>query len=109
MSDVRVFQSRNSVGVRGIAMADTDSVISMAVIEHVDALRPSAAHLKRWWLNGARRRHCGRRGEIALTMRRSARRPSFDERYEFLKAHEQFVLTVTEYGYGKRSSSSTSV
>ncbi|WP_287086947.1 DNA gyrase C-terminal beta-propeller domain-containing protein, partial [Mesorhizobium sp.] len=28
-----------------------------------------------------------------------------DERYEFLKAHEQFVLTVTEYGYGKRSSS----
>ncbi|WP_287112829.1 DNA gyrase C-terminal beta-propeller domain-containing protein, partial [Mesorhizobium sp.] len=28
-----------------------------------------------------------------------------DERYELLKAHEQFVLTVTEYGYGKRSSS----
>src|SRR5690606_30245547 len=27
------------------------------------------------------------------------------ERYEFLRAHEQFVLTVTEYGYGKRSSS----
>ncbi len=28
-----------------------------------------------------------------------------DERYDFLRAHEQFVLTVTEFGYGKRSSS----
>ena len=28
-----------------------------------------------------------------------------DDRYEFLRNHEQFVLTVTEYGYGKRSSS----
>src|SRR5690606_16911225 len=27
------------------------------------------------------------------------------ERYEYLKGHEQFVLTVTEFGYGKRSSS----
>ncbi|TJV07851.1 MAG: DNA gyrase subunit A, partial [Mesorhizobium sp.] len=35
VSDVRVFQSRNSVGVRGIAMAETDRVISMSVIEHV--------------------------------------------------------------------------
>ena len=32
VSDVRVFQSRNSVGVRGISMADTDRVISMSVI-----------------------------------------------------------------------------
>ena len=37
VSDVRVFQSRNSVGVRGISMADSDRVISMSVIAHVDA------------------------------------------------------------------------
>ena len=28
-----------------------------------------------------------------------------DERYEYLKEHEQFVLTVSEKGFGKRSSS----
>jgi DNA gyrase subunit A len=48
VSDVRVFQSRNSVGVRGISMADTDRVISMSVIAHVDAdASERAAYLKR--------------------------------------------------------------
>ena len=42
VSDVRVFQSRNSVGVRGISMADSDRVISMSVIAHVDATPRSA-------------------------------------------------------------------
>ena len=44
--------------------------------------------------------------EIALTNEEVGEEAELsDERYEFLKAHEQFVLTVTEYGYGKRSSS----
>ncbi|MCV3241642.1 DNA gyrase subunit A [Mesorhizobium sp. ZC-5] len=108
VSDVRVFQSRNSVGVRGISMADSDRVISMAVIEHVDA-EPSerAAYLKR--SANERRLAAGASGEeeeIALTNEEVGEETDLsDERYEFLKQHEQFVLTVTEYGYGKRSSS----
>jgi DNA gyrase subunit A len=108
VSDVRVFQSRNSVGVRGISMADSDRVISMAVIEHVDA-EPSqrAAYLKR--SANERRLATGASGEeeeIALTNEEVGEEADLsDERYEFLKQHEQFVLTVTEYGYGKRSSS----
>ncbi|RWE65113.1 DNA gyrase subunit A, partial [Mesorhizobium sp.] len=48
VSDVRVFQSRNSVGVRGISMAETDRIISMSIIEHVDASPAErAAYLKR--------------------------------------------------------------
>ncbi len=44
--------------------------------------------------------------EIALTNEEVGEEADLsDERYEFLKQHEQFVLTVTEYGYGKRSSS----
>ena len=44
--------------------------------------------------------------EIALTNEEVGEEADLsDERYEFLKAREQFVLTVTEYGYGKRSSS----
>ncbi|MER9442133.1 DNA gyrase subunit A [Mesorhizobium sp. M0340] len=109
VSHVRVFQSRNSVGVRGIAMADGDRVISMAVIEHVDAPPAErAAYLKRVV---AERRlaadiAAGEEEEIQLTNEEVGEEAELsDERYEFLKAHEQFVLTVTEYGYGKRSSS----
>ncbi|MBZ9988515.1 DNA gyrase subunit A [Mesorhizobium sp. BH1-1-5] len=108
VSDVRVFQSRNSVGVRGITMADTDRIISMSVIENVDASPAErAAYLKR---AAAERRLAadttGEEEEIALTNEEVGEEAELsEERYEFLKAHEQLVLTVTEYGYGKRSSS----
>ncbi len=105
VSDVRVFQSRNSVGVRGISMADTDRVISMSVIAHVDAdASERAAYLKR--SVAERRLLTGEDEEIALTNEEVGEETDLsDERFEFLKAREQFVLTVTEYGYGKRSSS----
>ncbi|TPM37123.1 DNA gyrase subunit A [Mesorhizobium sp. B2-3-4] len=109
VGDVRVFQSRNSVGVRGITMAETDRIISMSVIENVDAPPAErAAYLKR---AAAERRlaagiAAGEEEEIALTNEEVGEETELsDERYEFLKAHEQYVLTVTEYGYGKRSSS----
>ncbi len=48
----------------------------------------------------------GEEEEIALTNEDVGEEAQLsDERYEELKAHEQFVLTVTEFGYGKRSSS----
>ena len=48
VSDVRVFQSRNSVGVRGISMADNDRAISMSILDHVEASPAErAAYLKR--------------------------------------------------------------
>ncbi|MBZ9677066.1 DNA gyrase subunit A [Mesorhizobium sp. ES1-1] len=109
VGDVRVFQSRNSVGVRGITMAETDRIISMSVIENVDASPAErAAYLKR---AAAERRlaagiAAGEEEEIALTNEEVGEETELsDERYEFLKAHEQYVLTVTEFGYGKRSSS----
>jgi DNA gyrase subunit A len=109
VDDVRVFQSRNSVGVRGISMADGDRVISMAIIEHVEASPAErAAYLKR---SVAERRlaagvAAGEDEDIALTNEDVGEEADIaEERYQFLGEHEQFVLTVTEYGYGKRSSS----
>lgn len=109
VDDVRVFQSRNSVGVRGISMGDGDRVISMAVIEHVEASPAErAAYLKR---SVAERRlaagiAAGEDEDIALTNEEVGEEADISEdRYQFLTQHEQFVLTVTEYGYGKRSSS----
>ena len=37
VTDVRIFKGRNSTGVRGIRLADGDSVVSMSVIRHFEA------------------------------------------------------------------------
>lgn len=107
VSDVRVFAGRNSVGVRGISMAEGDRAISMTIIEHVDASPAErAAYLKRAAVERRLVSGNGDDEEIALTNEEVGEDAQIDdERYEFLKAHEQFVLTVTEFGYGKRSSS----
>ncbi len=105
VDDVRVFQSRNSVGVRGISMADGDRVISMAIIEHVEASPAErAAYLKQ--AVAERKMSGAEEDDIALTNEDVGETTDLSaERYEELKAHEQMVLTVSEYGYGKRSSS----
>jgi DNA gyrase subunit A len=107
VSDVRVFAGRNSVGVRGISMVEGDRAISMTIIEHVDASPAErAAYLKRAAVERRLLSGNGDDEEIALTNEEVGDDAQIDdERYEFLKEHEQFVLTVTEFGYGKRSSS----
>lgn len=105
VSDVRVFSGRDSVGVRGINMADNDRAISMTILEHVEAdPGERSAYLKR--AVSERRAAGGEADDVILTNEEVSEDAQLsDERYEFLKVHEQFVLTMTEYGYGKRSSS----
>jgi DNA gyrase subunit A len=105
VDDVRVFAGRSSTGVRGITMGEDDRAISMTILEHVNA-DPSerAAYLKR--AVNERKAAGADEDDIALTNEEIAEEAQLsDERYEFLRQHEQFVLTVTEFGYGKRSSS----
>jgi DNA gyrase subunit A len=110
VTKVRVFQSRGSQGVKGIQLEEGDRAISMAILEHVEATPDErAAYLKR---ATAERRAVsaeeaeGEEEEIALTNEEVGEETDLaEDRYAFMKAHEQFVLTVTEYGYGKRSSS----
>jgi DNA gyrase subunit A len=105
VDDVRVFAGRNSIGVRGINLGDSDRIISMTIVGHVDA-EPweRAAYLKR--AANERRLTTGEAEEIALVGEEVTEEGQLtDERYEELKAREQFVLTVSEKGYGKRSSS----
>ncbi|MCO6050678.1 DNA gyrase subunit A [Mesorhizobium sp. RP14(2022)] len=110
VSDVRVFAGRNSIGVRGIALAKNDRAISMTILTHVDASPAErAAYLKQ----AAAERKAAEPSEsedaedaVTLTNEDVAEETDLSPaRYEELKAREQFVLTVTEYGYGKRSSS----
>nr|WP_325251967.1 DNA gyrase subunit A [Amylibacter sp.] len=96
VTDVRVFKGRDSTGVRGIRLADGDSVVSMAVIRHVDASPDErAAYFK------MRRAVTG---EDAGEVEDSGSATISQERYAELGALEQWILTVTSGGYGKRSS-----
>lgn len=105
VDEVRVFAGRNSIGVRGLTLADSDRLISMTIVAHVDA-EPweRAAYLKR---SAAERRALGvDEDDIALVGEEvGAEGELSEERYQELKAREQFVLTVSEKGFGKRSSS----
>ncbi|WP_242222952.1 DNA gyrase subunit A [Shinella zoogloeoides] len=105
VDDVRVFAGRNSVGVRGITLGNGDRIISMTIVKHVDA-EPweRAAYLKR---SAAERRASGVDEEdIALVGEDVGEVGDLsDERYQLLREQEQFVLTVSQKGYGKRSSS----
>lgn len=106
VTDVRVFAGRNSIGVRGINLAEGDKVISMAILHHVEAdAAERAAYLKR---SIAERRAQGAddADDIVVVGEDVENETELnEERYHELKAREQTVLTVSEYGYGKRSSS----
>ncbi len=108
VTDVRVFTGRTSMGVRGIALDSDDKVISMSILRHVDATSEErAAYLKR---ASALRRGTGAEVEVAAsdaeeTAADVANIELGEERYVELSAAEQFVLTLSERGYGKRSSS----
>jgi DNA gyrase subunit A len=87
-TDVREFQSRTATGVRGVALLRGDAVISLSVLRGFDATTEERdAYLKAApWKEGER--------EITLSSERMA---------EF-EAAEEFILTVTANGFGKRTS-----
>ena len=106
VSDVRVFAGRNSIGVRGINLGEGDKVISMAILEHVEATPAErSAYLKR---AVAERRAAGNDSDdVTISDEEEATGDAelSDARYNELSQHEQMLLTVSQFGYGKRSSS----
>jgi DNA gyrase subunit A len=103
VTDVRVFQGRTSMGVRGIALPENDKLISLTILRHMDAdAEERAAYLRR--ANAVRRggaeEETGTDNEDA-----SGAIELGEQRYVAMSASEQFVLTISENGYGKRSSS----
>jgi len=105
VTDVRVFQGRTSVGVRGITLAQGDTVISLSILRHVEATADErAAYLRR--ANAVRRGINGEGEEPAADAEEASGAIELGEqRYVEMSAAEQFVLTLSERGYGKRTSS----
>ncbi|MEK7244689.1 MAG: DNA gyrase subunit A, partial [Pseudomonadota bacterium] len=104
VGDIRVFAGRTSTGVRGIKLADGDYVISMSLLRHVkfgteerDAYLRLAAQRRR--AEGMEEAAAGENGDgtpapVKLSEARATE----------LAATEEFILSVTENGFGKRSS-----
>jgi len=105
VDEVRVFKGRDSMGVRGIALAEGDSVISLAILREFEASgEERAAYLK------MRRAMAGETGEEPVVEPEGEAPPVAEaalstSRYAEMSAAEQIILTVSENGYGKRSSS----
>ncbi|KMO29783.1 DNA gyrase subunit A [Methylobacterium variabile] len=108
VTDVRVFKGRDSTGVRGINLGKNDHVISMTILRHFEASpEERQAYLKR---ANADRRATGEAIELPAAPEPEAEEAaaSIDleqDRYIAMGAAEQFVLTLSERGYGKRTSS----
>jgi len=104
VDDVRVFQGRSSMGVRGINLGKDDRVISLAILRHVDVTSDErTAYLK------MRRAVAGESADdVAETEAEEGTANAVQlstERYIELSAAEQVVLTVSVNGFGKRTSS----
>jgi DNA gyrase subunit A len=102
--DVRVFASRASTGVRGMKFRGDDEVISMTIVRHVDCDSEERKNYLK--VQSARRRAIGAEsgeGDEDLVTDPTQLGLS-EERYAVMLAAEQFILTVTENGYGKRTS-----
>lgn len=87
--EVREFQSRNSTGVRGMRLAAGDEVISLSILHRVGTTseeRETYVRFAPW--------KAEKDGEHGLPL----------DRFEELRAKEQFILTVCANGYGKLSS-----
>jgi len=110
VGDVRVFKGRDSTGVRGITLGEGEKVISMSILRHFEAT-PAERNTFLKQYGAIRRAQTGdgveadvatsadeaedEGGEVALSV----------ERYAEMDANQQFVLTLTELGFGKISSS----
>ncbi len=103
VDDVRVFASRASTGVRGMKLIGDDEVMSMSVLKHAKAeIDKRDAYLKE---AAARRRAAGLateddKVEVESTSNTTLTAEEFDK----MAADEEFILTLTSAGYGKRTS-----
>ena len=99
VTDVRVFAGRDSTGVRGINLGAGDQVISMAILNHVSA---TAEERDAYVRHANAMRRAEEEGSSGTDVGAGGLLPA--ERLAQLAAAEQFILTLSEDGLGKRTS-----
>src|SRR5262249_26920852 len=104
VADVRVFTGRTSTGVRGIKLEEGDHVLSMSILRHVEV--ETAERIA--YLRMSRKRRGGE-GESPGAEGEERTADAVEtvtltpDRFAELEAREEFILTVTAKGFGKRS------
>ena len=103
---VRVFAGRDSSGVRGIKLLAKDEVISLSVLRHMSATpEERIAYLK---VANARRRGNGdaeAEAPVAVEAEEYVEDVTLSpERFAEMEEGEEMLLTVTDMGFGKRTS-----
>ena len=89
--DVRVFSGRTSMGVRGIKLQNNDRIISASALNSIDINTDEREEYLKY--SSAQRRKEKRKVSIEKN------------RLNTIQNKEEFLLSVTENGFGKRSSS----
>jgi len=107
--DVRVFTGRTSVGVRGIKLAEGDAVISLSILRHEEVDSPTRSAFLR--LSTQRRRAAGEEADAAEPAEpedgegeNGAEATISEEQFADLAQREELLLSITEKGFGVRSS-----
>lgn len=96
---LRMFASRNSTGVRGIRLGLDDTVIAISILRHATfSVEERNAYIK------ASRQRRGQDDDYSIQETLSDSFTLTPERYQDLEAQEQFIITITDKGYGKRTS-----
>ncbi len=98
VTDIRVFRGRESDGVRGIRLENGDKVISMSIIKHFEATPQERAAFVKMSRAVAGDDSNGDEDDTPVETVLS------QERYAQMSAAEQVILTISENGYGKRTS-----
>ncbi len=106
VSDIRVFTGRTSTGVRGVKLKEEgDEVISMSVLKHIDVTpEERGAYMKAANRIIAPDDMGAPNGDEEIENISDSAVSLSDERYRTLLANEQLLLTVTNKGFGKRTS-----
>jgi len=105
VADLRVFNSRFLRGVRGIKLADGDHVINMSGLKHrEDSVEERDGYLR---AKAAQRRlgsvdYTGKAEDKARDEELAAQLQEMP--FADMQENEEFILTVTENGFGKRTS-----
>jgi DNA gyrase subunit A len=105
---LRVFAGRDSSGVRGIKLMPGDEVMSLSVLRHVDvATEERVAYLK----VASVKRRSSSEDEPEASAEAAGDADEYvedvalsDDRVAELELAEEFLLTLTDAGFGKRSS-----
>ena len=101
ISSLRVFAGRTSMGVRGISLGENDRVISMSILHHFDtSSEERTAYLK------MRRAVAGEAATVEENGEDTVAGADVSlERYAEMSAAEEQIITISQNGFGKRSSS----